>query len=177
MGEAGCVEPAGAAVARRGARHREDLGEAALVEGRGDLLRGAPGAARLIDHKPLTMARAGCVVSPGDAVARRGARHRVDLGIPAAVEGRGYLMRGAPGAVRRTDHKRMRKTGAVGVVPAGAAVARRAARHRADRGNPARVEGRGYLMRGAPGAVRLIDHKPRSEERRVGKECSIRWKP
>src|SRR5216683_2975667 len=85
-----CVNPPGAAVARPGARHRDDPGEPAGVEGRqaGDLLRLAPDAARLAHDEPLTAAGAACVKPAAAAVAPPGARHRGDLDEPAGVEGR-----------------------------------------------------------------------------------------
>src|SRR5579875_343686 len=63
-------------------------------EGGGDIgYRGADGITItclvLAGHKRLIVAGAAGVVAAGDAVARRPARHRVDLGVPAGVEGRG----------------------------------------------------------------------------------------
>ena len=96
------VVPAGRAGARRGARHRADPG-VPLVQGpqAGHLDRRAPDAVPLAGHEPLRGAAAVRVVPGGRAVARRGARHRVDLGVHALVQGRqaGYLDRRAPDAV------------------------------------------------------------------------------
>src|SRR5262249_40942732 len=85
------VAPARAAVARRGARHRTDLSKVAFVEGggAGDFLRLAPDAVDLADHEHLEPAGAVCVSPARAAVARRGARHRTDVGILALVEGGG----------------------------------------------------------------------------------------
>src|SRR6266704_2283116 len=94
------VGPAGATVARRGARHRIGRSPAALVEGggAGDFLGGTPGAVRLADDKRLLAGAVG-VEPAGAAVARGGARHRDERGEPALVEGRGprNLRRAAPG--------------------------------------------------------------------------------
>src|SRR6266571_2367895 len=150
------VGPAGATVARRGARHRIGRSPAALVEGggAGDFLGGAPGAVRLADDKRLLAGAVG-VEPAGAAVARGGARHRVERGEPALVEGGGAggLPGGAPGAVLLIDDEHLLVAGAVCVVPGRAAVAGRGARHRDDPGDPALVEGRGprNLRRAAPG--------------------------
>src|SRR5215469_17514169 len=101
------------------------------------------------------------VVPGGGAVARRGARHRVQIGLPAGVERRqpGDLLRGAPGAGGLGDYERLRLVRAVGVVPGGGAVARRAARQPFRAGLPAGVERAqpADLLCGAPGAGGLVD--------------------
>src|SRR5690349_8375540 len=63
--------------------------------------------------------------------------------------------------LRFGDHKRLEGPGAVAVFSAGAAVARRRARHRGEVSAPALVErrGAGHLDGGAPGAVGLADHE------------------
>ncbi len=130
-----------------------------------------PGTSMAVCQVPLTwlttnawrLAGAVCVVPARAAVARRGARHRGDASEPAPVEGRGagHLDGGVPGAVDLADHERLGAAGAVCVVPARAAVARRGARHRGDVSEPAPVEGRGagHLDGGVPGAVHLADHE------------------
>src|SRR5215471_1562051 len=163
----GCVEADGAAVSRRGARHRGELSVPALVEGRGagHLLGRAPGAARLAHDERLVTAGAVHIGPAGTAVACRGTRHLDHRGVPALVEGRdaGHRLGRTPGAVRLAHDERLVMTRAVGVVgPAGAAVARRGARHRGDLSVPALVEGRdaGHLLRCAPGAA-LLAHDER----------------
>ena len=97
------VGPGGGAVTRRPARHLlvTDRGIAADVERRQgrDRLRGAPAAVCLADDERLHVARGVGVISAAAAVARRGARHRGDVGIPAGVERRqaGHFPSGAPG--------------------------------------------------------------------------------
>src|SRR5260370_585203 len=157
------VVPAGAAVGRRGARHRGDSGIPALVEGRGagDLLRGMPGAVGLAGDERLVMTGRKSVVY-GNAVDAGGGRlHRKEHGAPALVEGLGAgdLLRGMLGADGEAGVERLSVAGVETGAPAGAAVARRGARHRGDRGVPALVEGRGAgdLLRGMPGAVGLAD--------------------
>src|SRR6266568_626111 len=84
----GEVVPGGRAVARRSARHRDDAGRPARVQGgqAGHLDRPAPDAVPLADHEPLLMTVAVPVKPAGRAVAPRGARHREDLGPPALVQ-------------------------------------------------------------------------------------------
>src|SRR5262249_46200097 len=141
------------------------LGEAG---GAGDLLRGAPGAVLLADDDRLAVAGASRVGPARAAVARRPARQRIDHGESALVERRraGDFPSGAPGAVRLVDdpHLLVQVARLVMVVAARAAVTRRPARHRIDRGDPPRVEGRqaGNLLGGAPGAVLLAGAPPRS---------------
>src|SRR4029450_12887600 len=141
------VLPAGAAVARRRARHLTNPRGPALVEGggAGHPDGGAPGTAHLADHERLIVPGAVLVVPAGAAVARRRARHRIDFRVPGLVEGggAGHPNGGAPGAADLADHERLGMPGTVGVEPAGAAVARRPARHRTDLRVPALVEGGG----------------------------------
>src|SRR6266849_5401547 len=129
-------EPAaGAAVARRGARHREDHVHAANRQ------RLAPAAVPLADDEgPRAGARGERVGPAGAAVARRAARHRGDLGIPAPGEGRqaGDLLRFAPGAVLLADDEGVQ---AGGHGSGGAAVARRGAGQRGDLSLAALAEG------------------------------------
>src|SRR5215472_13695406 len=96
------------------------------------------------DDECLDVAGAVFVESARAAVARCGARHREGFSDPAPVEGRGagHLDGGVPGAVGLADHERLEVAGAVCVVPARAAVARRGARHREDFSGPALVEAR-----------------------------------
>src|SRR5215469_5263398 len=84
----------------------------------------------LVDDERLLDAGAVGVKPARAAIARRGARYRVDLGIPALVEGGGAgdLDGGAPGAVYLADHERLDVAGAVGVTAARATVARPGAR-------------------------------------------------
>ncbi len=102
--------------------------------------------------------------------ARRSARHRSHLGAAARVQRprAGHLDRPAPAAVRRTDHERLAVTGAVPVPPGGGAVARRSARHRADKRDPARVQRpqAGHLDRGPPRPSR--DDRP-GRDRRIAR--------
>src|SRR5215469_6324851 len=111
------VGPAGGAEARRAARHRDDGGIPALVQGAqpGHPDRLAPGAVALADHEPLEVTGAVRIEPAGGAVARRGARHRGDAGIPARVQRTraGHPDRLAPGAVALADHERLEVTGAV----------------------------------------------------------------
>src|SRR6266568_4140951 len=121
----GEVVPGGRAVARRSARHRDDAGRPARVQGgqAGHLDRPAPDAVPLADHEPLLMTVAVPVKPAGRAVAPRGARHREDLGPLAFVQGpqAGHLDRPAPDAVPLADHEPLPMTMAVPVVPAGRA--------------------------------------------------------
>ena len=159
------VVPAGAAVARRGARHRQDhrAGAAGVECGRpGDLLGVAPGPAGFGDDERLLVAGGGVGVVPaGAAVARRGARHRIDLRVSPGVEGRGagHLFRSPPDVRGLVDHEGLDDRGgageAGGVGPAGATVGGTGTRHGADRGLPAMVEAVAArdLCRRAPGAA------------------------
>src|SRR5258708_4908801 len=136
------VPPAGAAVARRTARHRADL-RVALVEGSGagNLDGFTPDTVHLAAHERLDVR--GVVVAPADAaVACRGARHRADLR-DRLVEGGGAgdFDGGMPGALDFADDERLSAPEAVGVPPAGAAVSRRTARYRVDLRVTAPVEG------------------------------------
>src|SRR5262249_59921243 len=73
------VDPAGAALAGRGAGHREDRGaRVALVErrGAGDFPGGAPGAVDLVDDERLLVVEGVAVVSAGAALTRRAPPHR-----------------------------------------------------------------------------------------------------
>src|SRR5262249_56725930 len=105
--------PAGAAVARRTARHRVDL-RVALVErgGAGNLDGFTPDPVHLAAHERLDVD--GVVVAPADAaVARRGARHRRDLRggphMPARRGGgdAGNPAGGLPGTVHLPPDKRL----------------------------------------------------------------------
>src|SRR5262249_57418689 len=100
--------PAGTAVARRGAGPRADLREVALVEGggAGNLDGVMPGPVPLIDDHQLFVAAAVGVPPAGAAVARRTARHRVDLRV-ALVErgGAGNLDGFTPGPVHPAAHQ------------------------------------------------------------------------
>src|SRR5262249_41670032 len=131
-----------------------------MVERRdpGDHLRAAPGAGDLIDDVRVTPR-----LPARRAVPAARARRRRDIGIPALVERRAArdLPGGAPGALLLADHERLLAADAVPVDPARAAVARRRARHREDRGVLARAQSRqtGDLVGGAPGAVDLGDHE------------------
>src|SRR5260370_18822034 len=137
---AGRVNPAGAGVARRAARHGLDARNAAPerkpahVQGpcAGHLDRPAPRPVAFADHERLVVTVAVRVEPAGAAVARRGTRHRGDAGIPARVHRTrpGHLPSLAPRAVLLADHERLPVTGAVIVAPAGAALARRGARQR-----------------------------------------------
>src|SRR6266851_511908 len=96
------VVPAGHAAARRGARHRADAENRALVQGtqagHGGLL--APDAVLLPDHpRP---AAAAVVAAAGRAVARRGARHRGNESAQAraGVDVSRDFLGGAPAAAR-----------------------------------------------------------------------------
>ncbi len=161
------VVPAGRAVARRGARHRIDPSVSAGVQGRiaGHLDHRAPAAVHLAGHEPLEVPEPGAVrVEPaGRASARRGARHRGDPAVPAGVQGRraGHHDRRAPAAVHLAGHPRLEAPVQGLVGPAGHAVPRRAARHRADPGFSVGVQRRraGHLDRraplGVPGAVKV----------------------
>src|SRR5262249_23597273 len=124
---------------------------------------GVPGAVDLADHERLGVAGAVPVEPARAAVARRPARHRADACYPAPVEGggAGHLDGGVPGAAGLADHERLLAAGAVWVVPARAAVARRPARHRGEAREPAPVEcgGAGRLDGGVPGAAGLADHE------------------
>ena len=122
-------------------------------------------ASALLGDEPLEAVGAGAVhvVPAGRAVARRAARHRADRGDPGRVQGlqAGHLDGAAPDAVLLADHEPLGAMRAP-VASAGAAVARRGARHREDPGEPALVQGpqAGHLDRLAPPAVRLADHEP-----------------
>src|SRR5262249_29132339 len=136
MGVAGDVvgvEAAGAAVARRRARYRAELGEPGGVEGArsGDLRGLLPGPVHLADHERLDIEGSVEVGPAGAAVARRPARHRGGVGDPGWVEGAqpGALLCCPPGALALGDHDRLLVAGLIEVGPAGAAVARRPARH------------------------------------------------
>src|ERR1022692_192178 len=128
-----CVEPAGAAVARPRARHRQDLGLPAFVQGRGtgNLLRWPPDAPCLPDDERLEVAGGIYVVPAGAAVARPRARHQGDLGEPALVQRRSTrdLPRWPPDALHLPGDERLLVAGDVCVEPAGTAVARPRARH------------------------------------------------
>src|SRR5215467_13627604 len=102
-----------------------------------------PGTVHLIDDKRLGKRRAAQVPPAGAAVARRGARHRTDLHVVAQVEGggAGNLDCVVPGTVHLIDDHQLFVAPAVGVIPAGTAVARRATRHRTDLRVPVLVEG------------------------------------
>src|SRR5215475_335804 len=101
-----------------------------------------PDAVHLIDDKRLITV-AVHVEAAGAAVARRGARHRVEPRvILVGAEGAGNFDGGLPGALDSVDDERLRSPPAVGVPPAGGAVARRGARHRLGL-RVARVEGGG----------------------------------
>ena len=83
------IPPAGAAVARRAARQRDDLAENGPGgEGchAGNLDGGMPGTVHLIDDKRLAKRRAAQVRPAGAAVAGRGAGHRAELHVVAQVE-------------------------------------------------------------------------------------------
>src|SRR5260221_27159 len=112
--------PAGHAAARRGARHRADVGGQAIRAGHLDPL--APDAVLLADHE--RPAAGAVVAAAGSAVARGGARHRGDPGVAGYQAG--YVDRLAPDAVLLADHER-RVVTAVIVGPAGGTVARRGA--------------------------------------------------
>src|SRR5262249_19557897 len=93
------------------------------------LNRPRPGRVRgllLADHERLAVAGAVCVEPARAALARRGARHRADAGVPALVEGggAGHLDGRAPGAVDLADDIRLGGKGSLCVAPARAAVAR-----------------------------------------------------
>src|SRR5205814_524381 len=98
------VEPPGAAVARRGTRHRSGLGAAAGVErgGAGNLLGGPPDPVDLVDNERLAVRAAVCVPPGGAAVARRGTGHRAGLRGAARVEnpGAGNLLGDTPRPAR-----------------------------------------------------------------------------
>src|SRR5215469_1782991 len=150
------VVAARAAVARRAAGNPSEHAEPALVEGRGagHLLRLPPDPVDLADHEHLQRLNAAgvdCVAAARAAVARRRAGHRADPGVPALVEGcgAGHLLRLPRYSVDLADHERLQVTGAVLVLTACAAVARRRAGHRVDRGVPALVEscGAGDFLR------------------------------
>src|SRR5258708_11283933 len=159
------VPPAGAAVARRTARHRGDHTENVPGEGghAGNPDGVMPGTVHLADDERVVKRRAVHVPPAGAAVARRTARHRADLRIVALVEGggAGNLDGVMPGAVHLTDDHQLFVAGAVDVPPAGAAVARRTARHRADL-RLALVEGSGAgnLDGFTPDTVHLAAHEP-----------------
>src|SRR5260370_33040322 len=74
----------------------------------------------------------------------------------------GHLERSAPYPATLANQVGLKSTGGIAVVPVGRAVARRAARHRADPGVPARVQGAqaGHLERQAPRPALLTDHEP-----------------
>src|SRR5579875_3440140 len=159
------VGPGGAAVARRRARQRGDRGDGDLVQ-RGDprdLFRLAPGTAHPVDHERLLVTGTGVVEPAGAAVAHRRTGHRNDRGVVAGVEraAAGDLLDRAPGAVDLIDHEGVQGVSGRGVVPAGAAVARRRARQRCDTGHGAVVVGRGSgeALGLAPGAAGLADHE------------------
>ena len=154
------VVPAGGAVARRGARHRDQRGIPADVEGRDTRqpVGGAPGAVLLGHHEHQRAAGTDRIVPASAAVARRRARHRSDPSVVGCIENRNtrYLDRGAPGAVRLADDKRLPPLGLVLIHPAGAAITRRRARDRVNIGAPGLVEGRGTgnLLRDTPPTTR-----------------------
>src|SRR5215472_16210895 len=116
----------------------------------------------LAHHERLRITRAVGVGPARGAGAGRGARHRVDGGAGAYVQGAkaGYLDRPAPHAVPLAHHERL-AAGGVDVETARGAVARRRARHGADAGAAARVQGTqaGDLDRPAPHAVPLAHHE------------------
>src|SRR6185312_14056684 len=91
------------------------------------------------------------------------ARHRTGRRGPAPVEGGGarHLDGLLPDAIHLAGHERLLAAGAVGVEPAGGAVARHGARHRTGRRGPALVEGGAArnLPGGAPGTVPLTGHE------------------
>src|SRR5258707_4115955 len=152
------VVPAGHAAARRGARHRADAENRALVQGtqagHGGLL--APDAVLLPDHpRP---AAAAVVAAAGRAVARRGARHRGEAGVAGHLAQAGHVDPLAPDAVLLADQERHVVT-AVIVGPAGGAVARRGARHRVNRPAPWDVQVAGDFLVAPPAAIPLPDHE------------------
>src|SRR5262249_30638356 len=132
----------------------------------GELGHLAPPSVPLGDHEAAAAAAA--VGPAGRAVARRGARHRVDLSAPFGVQGAqaGYLDRLAPAAVPLIGDETLLGKGAVQGGTAVGAVARRRARHRGDIGAKAVVRAliqgaqAGYLDRLAPDAAPLRDHEP-----------------
>src|SRR5258706_301227 len=134
------VGPAGGAVARRGARHRVNRPAPWDVQVAGDFLGASPAAIHLTDHEHIV---AGAVVAAANrAVARRAARYCVNESAQAraGVEVSRNFLGGAPAAAHLADHECLQAAGGVaGVVPAGRAIARRGARHRADPGVPALV--------------------------------------
>src|SRR6266851_2756805 len=154
------VVPAGHAAARRGARHRADAENRALVQGtqagHGGLL--APDAVLLADQERRVVTAV--IVGPaGGAVARRGARHRVNRPAPWDVQVAGDFPGASPAAVHLTDHEHI-VAGAV-VAAASRAVARRGARQRVNESAQARagVDVSRDFLGGAPAAARLADHE------------------
>src|SRR5690349_11135917 len=168
------IGPAGAAVARRRARHRTGPCLTALVEGggAGHLDGLLPDAVHLTGDERLLAAGAVGVPPGGGAVARRRARHRTGRRVTALVEGggAGHLDGGTPGGVHLAGDERLRVAGAVGVPPGGGAVARRRARHRTGRRVTALVEGGGArdLDGLLPDAVHLAGHERLLVARAVG---------
>src|SRR5215467_110826 len=117
----------------------------------------------LADHERLH-ARGIGIPAAGRAVARRAARYRVNPRVRALARAEvcGDFLSGAPAAIRLADHKLLPVAGGIGGVgTAGRAIARCGARHRADAGAPALVQGPqpGHLDRAAPDAVHLADHE------------------
>ena len=157
--------PPALAVARRRARHRTGLGSPAAIErgAAGHLPGPLPGPLVLADDERLNVRRGVLIVPARRTVARRGARHRSERGVPALVEpgGTGHLRGGTPPAADLADHERLPAARSCHVETPGGAVTRNSARHR---GNPASLplaERRdpGNLPGLLPGAADLADDK------------------
>ena len=130
------VLPASAAIARRCARQRSETEPNARAIDK-DLFRFTPGAVLLPDHERLVVRGADRIVSASAAVARRCARQRNERNARAIDKD---SFRFTPGAVLLPDHEGPSVREVVLIEPAGAAVARRCARH-PDVCVPARVAG------------------------------------
>jgi hypothetical protein len=147
------VAPDGRAAARPGRTTPTTRRRPCPCQGRqaGHLDRRAPDAVPLDGHEPPPAQVTVAVVPASRAAARRGARNRADLGLPAGVQGRqaGHRARRALAAVPLDGHGSLKTV--VLVVLAGRAAARRAARHGGNPGLPALVQGpqTGHLDRPA----------------------------
>src|SRR5207237_181653 len=137
------------------------------TRGQGGLDPRGPRARALAEQQPVLVARAVEVGADRAAVARRGARHRVehDLRVPTGVRGQGDLDPRGPRARALAEQQPLYVALAVAVIAARAAVAHRRARPRVDGDARPRSRGRDGLDPRAPRARALAEQQPLVAER------------